>query len=129
MLYKLLLSVCLVSAPTVRANNEPLKPVMILSPAQCVAIHQGQDCYVDIKLSWQMPTPGEYCLFSSVRVEPLKCWQKASAGQLKREIVSSENVRFILRRPTSQEPLATQELELAWVYKKNARARSSWRMF
>ncbi|MFT7129492.1 MAG: hypothetical protein ACI89U_001608, partial [Gammaproteobacteria bacterium] len=75
------------------------------------------------------PSIGKYCLFSSQQSEPLRCWMQSDQGQFEREIVAQRNVVFFLRKEKNNDVLATRELEMAWVYKKSAKARSSWRMF
>lgn len=103
--------------------------VIKLKPKQCVAVHQGQICYVDIELDWQIEKAGEYCLFSSQQTQALKCWANASHGRFEKEIESKENVTFTIKNMTSEKALLTTELKMAWVYKKNSRAHLSWRMF
>ena len=100
-----------------------------LSPTLCIAIHQGQQCYVDIKINWKSTQHGQYCLFSSQQAKALKCWQKVTKGIYAQEIVAKNNVMFMLRHTGSDVVLNSKVLEVAWVYKKNTRARSSWRMF
>ncbi|KGJ92449.1 DUF3019 domain-containing protein [Thalassotalea sp. ND16A] len=104
-------------------------PMLKLSPKQCIALHQGKKCYVDIELQWRTPEIGDYCLFSSQQRSPLTCWQQDDKGEFKKEIVANQNVIFILKAHGSNKSIATVELEMAWVYKKNSRSRSSWRIF
>ena len=100
-----------------------------LSPKQCVAIHQGQKCFVDVEINWRTLIQGEYCLFSSQQAKALKCWQHAKQGKFVQEIVAKENISFMLKEGGSAVVLSSNELEMAWVFKKSTRARSSWRMF
>ena len=100
-----------------------------LSPTLCIAIHQGQQCYVDIKIGWKSTQHGQYCLFSSQQAKALKCWKQVTQGTYAQEIVAKSNVKFMLRHNGSDVVLRSKVLEVAWVYKKNTRARSSWRMF
>jgi len=100
-----------------------------LKPSQCIAIHQGKTCYVDVKLRWKAQSKGEYCLYSSQQSDPLKCWSQANAGQFEREVLARKNVLFRLRESKSGDVIISKELEMAWIYKRNAKSRSSWRMF
>ena len=100
-----------------------------LSPDQCVSVHQGAKCFADIQISWKMAKVDNYCLFSSQQALPLQCWQNSNKGQFKQEFVSEQNITFYLRLKSANTNLITKELEMAWVYKKNSRARASWRMF
>ncbi|WP_286265983.1 DUF3019 domain-containing protein [Thalassotalea atypica] len=101
-----------------------------LAPKQCIALHHGQTCFVDIEITWNATERDDLCLFSSQQHKPLMCWQQVRQGQYFNEIESAENVSFYLKS-TADTPqiLATAQLEMAWVYKKNVRSRASWRMF
>ncbi|MFT5677418.1 MAG: hypothetical protein ACI808_003370 [Paraglaciecola sp.] len=122
----LLLVAC---ASAVSAEEAPISATLVLSPKQCIALHQGQKCYVDIEISWVAQRQADYCLFSSQQQDALMCWSGQATGIFKREIVAIENVGFRLKQTGREEILSAGELEMAWVYKKNSRARSSWRMF
>lgn len=111
-------------AESTSANN-----LLEISPKQCVAVRQGQDCYVDIKIAWQTNAVGNYCLYSTEQTKPLKCWHQVTTILFKKELVSNKNVTFSLKKQDSTEVLATAQLAMAWVYKKNSRSHSSWRMF
>jgi len=100
-----------------------------LKPNQCVALHQGKDCYIDLELTWSAEQQGNYCLFVSKRLEALQCWRNSRAGKFKKEFVFNENVFFTLKEIGKDSLLASAELEMAWVYKKNSKPQSSWRMF
>ncbi|MFT4807685.1 MAG: hypothetical protein ACI9LX_001006 [Paraglaciecola sp.] len=100
-----------------------------LSPDQCVAVNQGSKCFVDVEITWHMPKPGDYCLFSSQQDSPLQCWPDSEQGKFKQEFVSDKNIIFYLKQKSVDTPLLTSELKIVWVYKKNSRSPSSWRMF
>ena len=101
-----------------------------LAPKQCIALHHGQTCFVDIEINWNSTQSDDLCLFSTQQQEPLMCWQQSKQGRYVNEIESSENVTFYLKKmANTQQILATAQLEMAWVYKKNVRSRASWRMF
>ena len=102
---------------------------LTLKPKQCIAIHQGKMCYVDVEIAWKLQQSGEYCLFSSQQSEALKCWDNSNQGLFEQEVATKKNVQFQLKRANSSNTLIVRELEVAWVYKKNAKARTSWRMF
>ena len=131
--------VFLLMAPSLQANetvpmvSSPIisSPMvrLILRPDQCVALHQGQDCYVNIKLNWTASSQDKYCLFSSQQSQAIQCWGMNVSGQYRAEIIASRNVSFTLRKADSKKVLASTELEMAWVYKKGKRQHSSWRVF
>lgn len=100
-----------------------------LNPDQCVAMLQGQDCYVSVELNWQVTTPGDYCLYSSAQDEAVRCWQNSSVGDLKQEFKTNINLIFYLKRQNEQQQLASAKVKMAWVHKKKGKPRTSWRMF
>lgn len=102
--------------------------VFNLMPNQCIALSQGKKCYVDIEITWQSKTNSNLCLYSSQSTAAIRCWKQANNGSYQNEVVSTKNVQFVLKDDKNN-TLATSELKMAWVYKKNTRARSNWRMF
>lgn len=103
--------------------------VLILTPNQCISVHQGEQCYVDININWQTPNIGDYCLFSNIEQAPIHCWQGVQSGHIEQELVANENVTFSLRTKNNPTSLADKTLKMTWVYKKSVRARMSWRLF
>jgi hypothetical protein len=126
----ILIAAILLISPRVIAdeNITSSTPTLRLSPNQCIAISQGKRCYVDIELIWQTKVKSAYCLYSSQSEQPLLCWKQKNKGHYRNEITSNENVQFLLKDHQNN-ILATTELKIAWVYRKNARSRSNWRMF
>ncbi len=111
------------------ANTDIAVLTIEVDPQQCVSIVQGDDCYVDVTIKWHAQPVADYCVYSSQQTTALQCWKNDRQGQLKKEFVANENIVFTLKRPPSEEALAEEVLEMAWVYKNNGRARASWRMF
>lgn len=108
-----------------QAQQEALY-TLTLSPEKCVALRQGQTCYVDISLNWKAQEKANYCLFAASQETPLQCWQEAAEGELNMEFSSNENTWFYLKR--QQAVLAQVELKMAWVY-KSKRSSVTWRVF
>ena len=113
----------------VTADALDIEPKLTIVPEQCVALLQGQACYVTIELNWQAPVRGDYCLYSSLSARPIQCWQAKKVGELKQEFVSKNNIKFFLRPKNSTENIANIEIKMAWVNKKKGKPRTSWRMF
>lgn len=111
------------------ANNSEDVARLVIKPGQCVSMHQGQQCYVDVDIHWQTQQPGQYCLMTSQQSSVLKCWNGNSNGRYQHEIVASENVVYSLTSKENYRVLATGKLEMSWVYQKNNRVNSSWRVF
>jgi len=116
-------------ASNIEANVQPLQANLKLKPNQCVAMHQGQKCYVNIDISWHANQKENYCLFGSFKALPLQCWSNSNKGKFSQEMVLNENVTFHLKHQSSKKMIADAEIEIAWIYKKDSRAHLSWRMF
>ncbi len=104
-------------------------PTLQLSPDQCVALMQGQACYVTVQMQWRGLSNGEYCLYSSQKKQALHCWSNLSHGVIKQSFNAKKNIELIIKRKNSSQVLITAQLKMAWVYKKKGRPRMSWRMF
>lgn len=107
---------------------EPID-VLRVTPEQCVALTQGQQCYVDATLIWRVPTIDNYCLFSSQQQKPLACWQQQNTGQFRQEFNATKNIVFTLKLESTLEVIARQQLKVTWVHQKRGQPRTWWRVF
>jgi hypothetical protein len=119
----------LVISSNIQASNDEQGVKIIVKPNQCIALHQGQKCYVDIDLTWNANLSGDYCLYSSQQVKALQCWSGQSNGSYKKEIESSEDITFTIQLTGLDNILASEVLKMAWVYQKSSQAKSAWRLF
>jgi len=124
-----LMTTAMLFVTSVHAEQNEVVLTLEVDPEQCVSIVQGDDCYVDVKVTWLSKQTHDYCLFTSQESEPLQCWNNQTQGQLTKEFVSNKNITFYLKRHPSKVIVAEEVLEMAWVYKKNGRSHASWRMF
>ena len=113
----------------VPAASLSVEPKLTIVPEQCVALLQGQACYVTVELNWRTHIAGDYCLYSSLDTNPIQCWRDKKMGRLKQEFVSKNNIEFFLQKLSTKEKIANIEIKMAWVHKKKGRPRTSWRMF
>lgn len=100
-----------------------------LKPQRCVALHQGQMCYQTVTVTWRAQVPDNYCVFQQGLDEPLRCWLAATQGELRHEFVSDTTLVIELRAEQDSARLAESRLEVAWVYNRNTRRKSHWRIF
>ena len=105
------------------------KVSLTVSPEQCVAMQQGQNCYVAVELFWQAQVEGNYCLYSSATKQPLQCWHNSIDGRLKKEFTTKTNLLFFLKKQNETHSIATVKVKMAWVHKKKGKPRMSWRLF
>ncbi|MCJ8318466.1 MAG: DUF3019 domain-containing protein [Colwellia sp.] len=102
---------------------------LTVSPEQCVAMQQGQNCYVAIELNWRAELAGNYCLYSSSEQQPLQCWNNRDNGKVKKDFTTKTNLIFFLKKQDGQQNIATAKVKMSWVHKKKGKPRKSWRMF
>jgi len=111
------------------ASATDIQASIQVNPQQCVAMRQGQTCYVSVQLSWQVASPGNYCLYAAGKSVALNCWENTTKGELKKSFDSKVNLEFSLRRQNENFSLATAIVKMAWVHKKKGQPRKSWRIF
>lgn len=112
--------------PATVTATEPAS--LLLAPARCVALHQGQVCYQRVQISWSSFVAGHYCLYLETQPHPLQCWQDQNQGTLEFEFASHSSQLLQLKN-TQQHILAEANMEVAWVYKANTRRKTHWRLF
>lgn len=101
---------------------------LLLTPARCVALHQGQMCYQRVQVSWSSFAPGNYCLYQEPQTQPLHCWQEQTQGTYVFEF-ASDTARVLQLKNGQQQVVAESTMEVAWVYKANTRRKTHWRLF
>ena len=128
LLLTVLTSAYLFSGGALAAPATP-EPLMSVEPTQCVAMKQGNPCYIMVTVSWNMHDAGDYCLHSTMQKQAIRCWNNQTSGQAELDIKTTHNVAFSIRQRANETALATDMLKLAWVYKKKGKPRTSWRLF
>jgi hypothetical protein len=132
---RLLICVCpivllLSGNPLWAADATPVQKAQLQSkPNRCIALHQGQVCYQNIVLSWQVDQASEYCLYQQQAEQPLHCWQAVSSGQYFYAFASDSSVKLQLVHVQTKAVVAETLVEVAWVYKANTRRKTHWRLF
>ncbi len=110
-------------------RTQVLAPSLEVTPARCVALHQGQICYQSANLVWQAVHAARYCLFISNDTKALKCWPQQNAGSMIFDFQSPNTQIFRLRNMDIGQDLVQTQLSVAWVYGNEKRRRTSWRLF
>ena len=100
-----------------------------VTPKQCIALHKGQLCYLDVTFKWQQPVSGNYCLVNITTDDLVKCWSNREQADLAYDFNAIETHKFALRHSQSDVNIATAQIPVVWVYKSKRRAKSSWRLF
>lgn len=129
-LWQLGLFLCLIiCAQLVQARPLIPESFMSVAPQKCVAMKQGNSCFVTVEVEWQLPNTGHYCLHSSQQKQEIECWDGKSQGRVELDIKALNNVTFIIRAKDGEQPLLSGLIKMAWVYKKKGKPRRSWRLF
>ena len=103
------------------------------SPKQCIAMQQGQSCYLQVNLVLQANSIGDYCLYLTSEQSALQCWQKIKQAKYNAAFESKADLVFVIRDQSAtsnlNKPLAQAKVKMAWVHKKKGKPRMSWRLF
>ena len=102
---------------------------MTIRPSRCVALHQGQVCYQNISIEWQVARAGDYCIFWELSEKPLQCWRNKSYGEFEYDFQSTRSIAFKLRSMQTEGGELESEMRVAWVHKARKRKRLNWRLF
>jgi len=100
-----------------------------VKPNRCIALHQGQTCYMSLSFQWKTPATGEYCLFDDRKSNPLICWIGDRRLSFKHEFVADSNVVYDIRARNERKSLSQALVKISWVYKSNTESNSRWRLF
>lgn len=102
---------------------------LMVRPAKCVSLTQGNVCYQTVSFHWQAPAEVNMCLFRQEQELPLKCWEEAKQGNFKHEFASDRSQRYQLRLRNEEAVLVETVVEVKWVYKGRQNNRYGWRVF
>jgi len=115
---------------SVNADSESGKGEYLrFSSERCVALHQGQTCYLDVTVEWRMNNIGDYCLVDVTENAILKCWNKMTRGKFEFEFQRAKSADFVLRSAGAQNDLLKGNIQVVWVYSAPKRTKSNWRLF
>ena len=102
---------------------------LLIKPARCIALHQGQTCYQKLSISWQADAVETYCLYAPENKLPHLCWENLAQGKGVFEFEGSTTQKLILMRKRDAKPIADFTIQVAWVYDSSSRRESHWRIF
>ena len=116
-----------VSAQQIPAELK-LNTVLSVTPAKCITLTQGRQCFATVTLRWQAPTKGNYCLYRIGQKEAVDCWYNQQQNTITFEFESSKSVQYNLVVNNSEQVIANTQIEVSWVHKASPRKRR-WRLF
>lgn len=69
---------------------------LTVKPVLCVADRREEGCPLSLTVSWRSEQEGNYCLYSGLAEEPIRCWENAAAGTIVEERVVRETFSYWL---------------------------------
>ncbi len=126
-----LLMVALMAMPTLTQAEELAvsNKILMVTPEQCIALHKGQQCYLDVTFRWQLSVRDNVCLIDVDAKKLIHCWQQQSSGEISFEFQSGKSKSYVLRLQQNEAVIDTARINVAWVYSSSRRAKASWRLF
>ncbi|NRA60201.1 MAG: DUF3019 domain-containing protein [Psychrobium sp.] len=121
----------MIAMPTITHANELAvnNKILTVTPEQCIALHKGQQCYLDVTFRWQLSNRDNVCLIDVDEKKLIQCWQQQSSGEISFEFQSDKSKSYVLRLQQSEAVIDTARINVAWVYSSSRRAKASWRLF
>ncbi len=106
--------------------------LLTAKPKRCIKPRGEAACAVILRFSWQSSIMGDYCLHIRTHNQPLKCWLKATRGNLNTQFNSKSDLIYELRPRNSDTVLADVKIPIAYALKQQRyplRKRRLWRVF
>lgn len=112
------------SAPDLTEIN-----ILTITPTRCVALRQGQTCYLEADVKWKASKAGNYCLANLTTGVLVQCWKNQSSGDLILDFEGVSSNDFALREESQSTDLAKGQIMVAWVFSSSKRNKSNWKLF
>ncbi len=105
-------------------SADAAEPVLTARPGVCI-LQSAKDaqCAMAVDLNWNDNGSANYCLYSSLVPEPLKCWQSVNQGSFHSELASRKDVAYWLERPGEEKVLAKITIRIVSVSARNPQRR------
>lgn len=113
------------------ASPSPLPLIHFsIKPRLCV-LNEGEEvCRDELEVKWLSTQARSLCLYQTDKTEPLRCWQDATQGDYRFELMASVNTDFQLRELDSSTSLSDQRFQVVYNEKKYRKARRNpWSFF
>lgn len=85
---------------------------LTVKPSLCITDKREDHCALEIVVAWRSSEPGDYCLYSEMQDEPLRCWTLAKDGTLVDERSVTESFRYWITADDSTARLAEASLDV-----------------
>lgn len=101
-----------------------------IKPRLCVLNAGEEVCRDELEVKWLSAQARSLCLYQTDKVEPLRCWNDATAGEYQFELTASVSTDFQLRELDSDASLSDQRFQIVYNEKKYRRVRRNpWSFF
>lgn len=124
----LLLGACFAALPAAAADP-PVR--LVVRPLLCVIDKNASACTVTFDIRWKSVLAAEYCLNDEAQPAPLRCWPRATAGELSHGRLVAQDFSFWLTPPgAGTERVAEAKIEVLRVgstdRRRERRTRHVW---
>lgn len=127
---RILSSLALLTLSSVLLNTASAEEFVLTSkPSKCISLSEGLVCYQKIRMGWEAPDAGDYCIVQLTTGKHLQCWIHQRQGEHVFEFAEKQSETYELRREGESNGLASTRVEVKWVYKTKHRDRLRWRVF
>ena len=114
----------LAATPGVDAPRLRVRPVM------CIAVRNSETCATVFEIDWKSSAPGDYCLGSDERREPLRCWTQASTGAHSDRVTVTRDFYYWITTSGEARRLSAVKVELLRLHpedrRRERRSRHVW---
>ena len=106
------------------------EPTLRVRPVLCIADRATERCATVFQIDWRSSAPGDYCLSSDQRAEPLRCWTQTRAGEHSDRVVVDQDFTYWLAEPANPRRLSAVKVELLRLHgedrRRERRSRHVW---
>jgi hypothetical protein len=105
-------------------------PSLRVKPVLCIANRAANTCATVFQIDWKSPRPGNYCLASDNRREPLQCWTQATGGEHRDNVVVTQDFYYWISEPDKTLRISPVKVELLRLHtddrRRERRSRHVW---
>lgn len=118
---------------TAKAQAENTDTVQLdIRPSLCILERGEQVCDDQVEISWRAEQSYSVCLYTRGSQEPMRCWDRSSAGSFTSMLTTQDDIHFqLVEIATAQKKvLASAAFEVvADAQKYRRRRRNPWSFF
>lgn len=119
---------CLFLSVPLAAADEPV--TLKVKPVLCIIDARTPECDLSFLVVWRSDSSGYYCVFNDFEEAPLRCWDRATGGELEDERTVREAFQYWITLDRSDTRIAYADVEVLVMdsgdRRRNRRTRHVW---